>query len=70
MSKKADALWVGPTAMFVGFSMFFFGAIWRGFMVDRPNLPWEQLTNVAIMTVGVLLLANGAARIMGKDEEE
>ena len=56
--------------MFLGFSLFFIGVVWRGFMVDRSNLPWEQLTNIAIMTVGVLLLANGAARFMGKDEEE
>ena len=63
MSKETNSLWVGPTALFVGICLFFFGGLGTHYLATLSTSSWIGLAGNLTIVMGVVLIFLGVDQI-------
>ena len=70
MTKYVPPLWVGPTALFSGFCLFFFGGIWTNYSAGQTSDPWIGYARAFVLIVGAVLILKGAQWTIGSNDDK
>lgn len=70
MSKVSRPEWAGPIALFVGFSILFFGGVWMSYLMDQSSSVWLGYTAKFIFLTGVVLMCIGFDWTLKSGEDE
>lgn len=66
MTQEPKSYWFGPTALFVGLTITFFGGLFFHFVSLSSDLLWLNYARNIVLLVGLLLIVAGVRRILGE----